>query len=44
VEASRYAHLADDPIKKAANEISMTIHAAFTNRAELEIIPLEREA
>ena len=41
---SRYAHLADDPIKKAADEISRTVHAAFTNKAGAEVIPLKRGA
>lgn len=37
---SRYAHLADDPVRNAANEISKSVHAAFTGKSSGEIIPL----
>lgn len=30
---SRYAHLADDPVKKAADDISRSVHAAFSGKA-----------
>ena len=36
----RYAHLADDPVKNAANEISKSIHAAFAQRPSAEVIPI----
>ena len=37
---SRYAHLADDPVKNAANEISKSVQAAFAQRPSAEIIPI----
>lgn len=37
---SRYAHLADDPVKNAANEISKSVHAAFTGHISAEVISI----
>lgn len=37
---SRYAHLADDPVKMAADAISKSIHAAFAGNASAEVIPI----
>jgi len=37
---SRYAHLADDPVKKAADEISRSVQAAFAQRPSAEIISI----
>lgn len=37
---SRYAHLADDPVKNAANEISKSVHAAFSSKRSAEVIPI----
>ena len=37
---SRYAHLADDPVRNAANEISKSVHAAFVGKSLGEVIPL----
>jgi hypothetical protein len=37
---SRYAHLADDPVRIAANEISKPVHAAFVGKSLGEVIPL----
>ena len=37
---SRYAHLADDPVRNAANEISKSIHAAFIGKSLGEVIPM----
>jgi integrase len=37
---SRYAHLADDPVKKAADQISETISAAINGKASAEIVKL----
>jgi integrase len=36
---SRYAHLADDPVRNAANEISKSVHAAFVRKSLGEVIP-----
>ncbi len=36
---SRYAHLADDPVRNAANEISKSVHAAFSGKPSAEIVP-----
>jgi hypothetical protein len=43
---SRYAHLADDPLKAAADRISSTIAAAMTASSEdnAEVVPLKRTA
>ena len=40
---SRYAHLADDPVKNAANEISISVQAAFAGRSSAEIVPIGRK-
>ena len=37
---SRYAHLADDPVRNAANEISKSVHAAFVGNSLGEVIPV----
>jgi integrase len=37
---SRYAHLADNPVRNAANEISKSVHAAFVGKSLGEVIPL----
>ena len=37
---SRYAHLADDPVKLAADAISRSVHAAFANHSSAEVIPI----
>lgn len=38
---SRYAHLAADPVKKAADDISRTVQAAFDRRVGGEIVELQ---
>ena len=37
---SRYAHLADDPVKLAADAISKSVQAAFSSKPSAEIIPI----
>ena len=37
---SRYAHLADDPVKVAANGISKSVQAAFSGQASAEVIAI----
>jgi len=37
---SRYAHLADDPVRQAADGIAQSVAAALQGRATAEIIPL----
>jgi integrase len=37
---SRYAHLADDPVKVAADAISKSVHAAFTSKPSADVIPI----
>jgi integrase len=37
---SRYAHLADDPVKVAADGISKSVQAAFTGKPTADVIPL----
>ena len=37
---SRYAHLADDPVKMAADAISKSVHAAFSNSASAGVISI----
>jgi len=39
---SRYAHLADDPVRQAANSISQSIKAAFSQSSIATIVPLRR--
>lgn len=39
---SRYAHLADDPVKTAANEISRAVHAALSGRPSARIISVSK--
>jgi integrase len=41
---SRYAHLADDPVRHVANAISKTVHAAFTATPSANIVRLKRGA
>jgi integrase len=41
---ARYAHLADDPLKAAANRISGTIAAALNSLPTAEILPLVKPA
>ncbi len=37
---SRYAHLADDPVKVAADAISRSVQAAFTSKPSADVIPI----
>jgi len=37
---SRYAHLADDPVKRAADEISRSVKAAFAGRPSADVISM----
>jgi integrase len=37
---SRYAHLAADPVKAAADNIAKTVEAAFSGRASAAVVPL----
>lgn len=37
---SRYAHLADDPVKKSAEDIAETISSAFAGNGGAEVIPI----
>jgi integrase len=37
---SRYAHLADDPVRKAADEISKTVEAAFHMSRQADVVQL----
>ena len=37
---SRYAHLADDPVKLAADAISKSVQAAFSSKPSAEVIPI----
>jgi integrase len=37
---SRYAHLADDPVKLAADAISRSVQAAFTSKPSADVIPI----
>lgn len=39
---SRYAHLADDPVKTAADEISRAVHAALSGRPSAPIIRVSK--
>jgi integrase len=41
---SRYAHLADDPVKHAADAISRTIKSAFAGRPSAEVVPFVKQA
>lgn len=41
---SRYALLANDPVKRAADEIAKSIQAAFNGTGDAEIVPISREA
>jgi len=43
---SRYAHLADDPLRAAADRISSTIAAAMTAspKGSRDVVPLKRTA
>jgi integrase len=41
---SRYAHLADDPVKKAADEISTSVHAALTSKQSGDVVRLPSNA
>ncbi len=40
---SRYAHLADDPLRRAANQIAATISAAMDRAPTAEVMPLEKQ-
>lgn len=35
---NRYAHLADDPVRRAADGISRTVHAAFSGRPSAQLV------
>lgn len=37
---SRYAHLVDDPVKQAANEIAKSVHAAFVGKPLADVVQL----
>ena len=37
---SRYADLADDPVKVAADAISKSVQAAFASKPSAEVIPI----
>jgi integrase len=37
---SRYAHLADDPVKQAADQIAKSVHAAFVAAPSADVIPI----
>jgi integrase len=37
---SRYAHLADDPVRRAADEISRSVHAAFSGHPGGKVVKL----
>lgn len=37
---SRYAHLADDPVKAAADQISRTVHAALSGRPSADVVSI----
>ena len=37
---SRYAHLADDPVRQAANAISQSVHSAFIGKPAAGVVPL----
>jgi integrase len=39
---SRYAHLADDPVKRAADSISRTVSAALGGRSSAKVVRLAR--
>lgn len=39
---SRYAHLADDPVRQAADAISQSIKAALSQRASADVVMLKR--
>ena len=39
---SRYAHLADDPVKKSADAIAKTISAAFEGKPDAEVVQFKR--
>lgn len=41
---SRYAHLANDPVKRAADEIAKSIQAALNGTDEAEIVPFSRKS
>jgi integrase len=41
---SRYAHLADDPVKKAADAISTSVHAALTSKQPGEVVSFPTDA
>jgi integrase len=39
---SRYAHLADDPVRRAADGIAGSVHAALSGAAPARVIRLDR--
>ena len=39
---SRYAHLADDPVRKAADGIAGSVHAAFSGAPQATVVRLSR--
>ncbi|MBK8086490.1 MAG: tyrosine-type recombinase/integrase [Devosia sp.] len=41
---SRYAHLADDPVKRAADDISRSVHAAFASHPTAQVVPFPNQA
>jgi integrase len=40
---NRYAHLADDPVRQAADGIAKAVHAAFTGQPSAQVIPLVKK-
>ena len=38
--ASRYAHLVDDPLRKAADAIAGAVNAAMAGKPTAEVVPL----
>ena len=41
---SRYAHLADDPVKRAADAISRSVHAAFSGQRPSKVVAFPGDA
>ena len=41
---SRYAHLANDPVKKAADDISRTVHAALSGKPSADVLHFQSKS
>ena len=41
---SRYAHLADDPVRQAADGIAKTVHAALSGKTSATVVDLNSPA